>query len=67
MREHNGGDQLWMKLWYRGKDVLINKMFDLTHKENVEKTREATTPIIDTVKLCPSKYSIERSQRQHKK
>ena len=49
-----------MKLWYRGKDELLSKMFDLTHKEIVEKTREAITPIIDTVKLCPSKYSIAR-------
>ena len=40
--EHKRGDQFskgegranfpWMKLWYRGKKVLINKVFDLTHK-----------------------------------
>lgn len=31
----------WIKLWYGGKKVLINKMFDLTLKENNKKTREA--------------------------
>ena len=39
-------------------------MFDLTYKENFKITREAMTPIVDLVKLCTSKYSIERSQRQ---
>ena len=40
--------------------------FDLTHNENVKKTREAITPIVDAVKLCASKYFIERSQGQCK-
>ena len=37
---------------YRGKEVPINKVFDLTHKENIKKAREAITPIADTLKLC---------------
>ena len=61
-----GANHPWMELWYRGKEVLINKGFDLTHKENIKKTREAITPNVDTVKLCVSKYSIERSQVQKK-
>ena len=63
-----------MKLWYRGKKILIIKVFHLTHKyflgENqgsIKKTSETITPIVDTVKLCTSKYSIERSQGQCKK
>ena len=31
----------WMKLWYRGKEILIKKVFHLTHKENIEKAKEA--------------------------
>ena len=42
-------------------------MSDSTHKENIKKTREIITPIVDTRKLNVSKNSIERSQRQHKK
>ena len=42
-------------------------MFDSTHKENIKKTREIITPIVDTKKLNVSKNFIERSQRQHKK
>ena len=42
-------------------------MFDLTRKQNIKKTRENITPIVDTKKLYLSKYSIERSQRQNKK
>ena len=42
-------------------------MFDLIHKENIKKTRETITPIVDTKKVCVSKHSIEISQRQHKK
>ena len=30
----------WMKLWYRGKGILIKKVFHLTQKENIEKTKE---------------------------
>ena len=43
------------------KEVLINKGYHLTHEENINKIREATTTA-DTVKQCASKYSIERSQ-----
>ena len=32
--------QPWMKLWFRGKEVLIKKVFHLTHKENIKKTKE---------------------------
>ena len=60
-----------MKLWYRGEEVIIKKVFYLTHKENIKKTkgsikktREAVAPSLDTVKLCASKYYIERSQVQ---
>ena len=42
-------------------------MFDSTHKENIKKTREIITPIVDTKKLCLSKYYTERSQGQNKK
>ena len=42
-------------------------MFDLTHRQNIKKTRENATPIVDTKKLYVSKYYIERSQRQNKK
>ena len=59
-------DQTKMKLWYRCKDVLINKASDSTH-ENIKKGRETITPIVDTKKLCMSKNSTEKSQRQHKK
>ena len=37
-------------------------MFDSTHKENFNKTREAITPIVDTRKLCLWKCSIKKSQ-----
>ena len=53
-----------MKLWYRGKEVLKKKVFNLTYEENqgsIKKTRESITPIADTVNLGPSKYFIERS------
>ena len=58
-------DQTRMKLWYRCKDVLINKASDSTH-ENIKKGRETITPIVDTKKLSMSKNSTEKSQRQHK-
>ena len=44
--------RLRIKLWYRGKDVLINKVSDLAHKENFMKIKEAITSIVDTGKLC---------------
>ena len=43
----------------------MNKVsVDSIRKENLKKTREFITPTIDTVKLCASKCSIERSQGQ---
>ena len=47
-----------MKLW--------NRIFCLTHKQNIKKTREEITLILDTAKLRVSKYSIDRSQGQWK-
>ena len=41
----------WMKLWHRGKEVLIYKMFDLTREENIKKTRKAITHTVDILKL----------------
>ena len=32
--------QPWMKLWLRGKEALIKKVFHLTRKENIKKTKE---------------------------
>ena len=29
-----------MKLWYRGKEFLIKKVFHLTYKENIKKSKE---------------------------
>ena len=53
---------IWDETLYRGKEVLINKLFDSTHKVYNKKTREVITSFVDTVKLRASKYSIERSQ-----
>ena len=36
-------------------------------QSSFKKTRETITPIVDTKKFCVSKFSIEMSQRQHKK
>ena len=33
------GGQTMLKLWYRGKEVLIKQVFDSTHKENINKSR----------------------------
>ena len=30
-----------MKLWYRGKEILINKVVDLAHKEDFKKKRRS--------------------------
>ena len=50
-----GGGALGTKLewnyWYRCKEVLMNQVFDSTHKENIKKTREFITAIVDTKKL----------------
>lgn len=48
---------------YIYKQVLINKVFDSTYKWNIQKINES---LADTVNLCMSRYSIERSQGQHK-
>ena len=37
-------------------------MFDSTHDESFNKTRETITPIVDIKKLCVSKFSIRKSQ-----
>ena len=51
----------------RNEKVLINKSFDSTYKDEVNKTRKAMTSVAVTVKLCASKHSIDTSQRQRKK
>ena len=51
---------------FKGEDHPNNKVFDSTHKKNIKKTREAITPIVDAVKFCASKHSIERSQQPQK-
>ena len=40
---------------YQRKEVSINKVFDLTHKENIKKAKRANTIIGDNLKLCVSK------------
>ena len=62
--EHSRGGNFQKE--YRGKKVLINKVFDLTHKQNIKITREAITPIVYTLRPCTSKYFMERLQRQYK-
>ena len=37
-----GGDHLSMKLWYRGNKFLLKTFFHLTHKENIEETKEVS-------------------------
>ena len=46
---------------YRGKEVVIKKFIYPKHK-----TRKATTFIVHSVKLCGTKYSIEKSRRKRK-
>ena len=36
----------------------VNKVFDLTHNENIKETREAITPFADTVKLVSQNISL---------
>ena len=51
-------------VWNSGIDlneVLINKMFDLGHHKNIKKIRKTINPIVETVKLCTSKYYTKRS------
>ena len=38
--EGEGANHPWMKLTYRDKEVLVKKMFHLTNKENIKKTKE---------------------------
>ena len=45
------GVQTKMKLWYKCKEVLINQVFYSTHKQNIKKTKETITPIVDTKRL----------------
>ena len=35
-----GASHFRMKLWYTGEEALIKKVFHLTHKENIKKTKE---------------------------
>ena len=51
--------------WNHGtelKEVLINKVFDLGHYKNIKKIRKTINPIVQTVQLCTSKHSTERSK-----
>ena len=52
---------------YRSKEVPINKVFDSTHKESINKAREATTPIADTLKLCGRQNIPLRGYRNNTK
>ena len=36
--KRRGPSHSWMKRWYRGKEVLINEVFDLTDEESNKKT-----------------------------
>ena len=38
-----GASQHRMKLWFRGEGVLIKRVFHLTRKENIRKTKEVLT------------------------
>ena len=44
------------------KEVVINKVFYLGHYKNIKKIRKTINPILETVQLCTSKHSTERSQ-----
>ena len=35
-----GKNHPWMKLWYRCEEVLVKKVFHLSHKEKIKKTKE---------------------------
>ena len=35
-----GKNHPWMKLWYRCEEVLVKKVFHLTHEEKIKKTKE---------------------------
>ena len=78
--QHRKGGQFSKKGlgWNYGTDVKKSQETKclIQHiKEILKKNRKTVTPIVDTEKLCVfdtkklcvSKYSIERSQRQHKK
>ena len=51
-----GANHTWMKLWYRGKDVLKKSLIEHI-KKKIKKASEAVTQILD----CASKCCIERS------
>ena len=38
--KEEGTNHPQIKLWYRGKEMLIKKVFHLTHKENIGETME---------------------------
>ena len=42
----NWGNQRKTKLWHRGKEVLIDKVFDY---ENIKKTKDAIVLILDSL------------------
>ena len=42
----------------------VNKVFDLTHNENIKETREAITPIANTVKLVSQNISLRSHQEK---
>ena len=52
-----------LSLLFSLNGLLVGVQFS---NENSKKFSEAITPILNTVKLCASKYSIERSQEQCK-
>ena len=60
-----GTNHPWMKQWQRGKEILIKKVFHLTHTENIEKTKEVLRKL-GRQNSRDSKYSIERLQGQCK-
>ena len=39
LKRGGGANHPRMKLWYRGEEVLIKKVFHLTQKENIKKTK----------------------------
>ena len=57
MRAEPPSDETMVQRWRRSPN---KEVFHLIHKENIKKTMEAVTSSLDTVKLCASKYYIER-------
>ena len=56
---------VWITLFDHFEDGTILKGV-LRNQVSIKKTRKDATPSLDTVKLCPSNYYIERSQGQCK-